>query len=305
MDHSFLTLSSHTANTSPTVDFSFVNPNAPQSMGTSARGFPALNGQARTGSSSTAQQKVFGAIVYDAPTKDRVASSKTAKPGPISKSDWASDTNTFKLGVNNAPNAQNTASNNLLHRGDFEPAHKLTPSAQQPRRPSPSLFSSTPLVPLLENPPMRFAAKSLVGPQRVPVESPMRDSTFNSESPVSGQLPPRTKPIRMQDTTDGDYSRQRTPSLPSTMDNRSSTLVSSDDINGSDVHLVETLKPAPRFSPTLNDHFPFAIPPTPSRHCVDRAALPNAYRNSSEDADELTEKYQVLEAMLNAEVSSI
>lgn len=304
MDHSFLKFSSHTVHTPPTVDFSFVNPNAPQPKGISAQGFPAPNGQAGNGSSPVAQRKAFGPGVSDASMKDCIASSKTAKPGPISKSEWSSGTNAFKLRTNNAPNAQNTTSNNLLRQEVFKSAHTLAPQAQQPKKPSPSLLSSTPRVPRSENLPVKFSAKSLAGPQRVPVELPKQDSTFKLESPSSGQLQPRAKPIRMQSTTNGDYPKQRTPSLPSTMDDCSSTLVSSDDVNGPDVHLVETPGPAPRFSSTLNEHFPSVIPPTPSRHSLDRATPSNAYEDASEDADELTERCQVLEAMLNAEVSS-
>jgi hypothetical protein len=266
MDHLSLKLSSHAGNTPPTVDLTLMNSNATQPKELPAQGSPSLRGQTETGVSSAAQRNALNLGVSDA------SSSQTTKPaGPFSEFEWPSSTNTFKLRTDNAPNAQSTTSSNVLRRKFLKPAHASVPPAHQSRAPSVNLLSSASHTPLSQNLPVKFSSKSLTGPQRVPVEPAVRDSTFQL-FPSSGQPQPRAKPIQTQNTIN--------------------------EVNGSDVHLAATTMPAPRFFTALNEYLPPVAPPTPSRYSLGRATPSNAHE------DELRKKCQVLEAMLNAEVSS-
>ncbi|KAF8607872.1 hypothetical protein BDV93DRAFT_282201 [Ceratobasidium sp. AG-I] len=297
MDNSFLKFSPRTAHSPPTVDFTFANPNATQPKRALVQGSPSLNGQARPGNSSGAQRKTLGPGSSDALTMGRVPLPNTSKPGPIFKSELSSGTNAFKLRADYALNNRNAPSNNLLRQEVFKSAHTLVPSTQQPSKMLPGLLSSAPRIPLSEDLPVKSSAKSFARSKPVPVESAKQNSTLKLESPISGQRQPRTKSIRIRDDESGGYPERRTPSLPLTMDDRSSTPGSTGDRNGSDNYLAETPKHTPQFSPIPNEHFQPVVPQTSSRHSIDRST-PSAALG---DTDDMERNYQMLQAAANVD----
>lgn len=300
MDSSFLKLSSSTAHTPPSVDFAFVNPNPTRAKGIPAQGPASSNGQARNGNTCGPQRKVFGSGNSGALTADRVPSLKTAKPGPISKSELSSGPNTFKLRASHATTTQKPLSNNLLRQEVFKLAHTLAPPTQQSVKMLPAPLSSVPPVPLSDNLYIKPSPNPFATSQRVYVESPMQGSMFKREFPVSGQISSRTKSMRVQDNVDGSHPERRTPSLPSTLDDRSSTPDLTGDSNDSNSYLTETRKPDPRFSPIPNEHLSSAVPKTPSRHSLDR----NTPLATLGDTDDIERDYQMLQVAANIDVSS-